>query len=162
MKVRIYATDTTTNNQGATVLEAYHEEKNEVGAWISFDKETEKQLTLAPNEKQNINFTITVPADAEQKVYFGGVLVENLNTTDKEMQENFVIKTNARIGLTTKIKVTNDPQPVKKTPPGQSSQLSPTPWTQIYFYTSLGLFVVVIGAFAINALRKKKHAHHKK
>lgn len=162
INVRVYATDTEINNQDQTVLKAYNTKRSDFGNWVSFDGEIEKNFSINPNEAKRINFTVNLPTDKALGKYYGGIMAENLGTEGKELESNVVIKTNARIGLFTKLIATDSPQPVLKQSQVTHSQ-PPTPWTQIYFYVSLGLFVLVVGGFAVNALlKRKKHRqkHH--
>lgn len=159
VSLRIYGTDTDINNQGDEVLRAYADRGENIGSWLSIDGKNETELTLAPGEIRDIAFSIAVPPETEQKKYNGGILVENISkNVNRELAENIQIKTNARLGIKTFVTVTDNPRVIKKL----SELRSGTPWQQTYLYVSVALFVIVIGAFAIHGLGKKKRAHHKK
>jgi hypothetical protein len=153
MDIRVYATDSTINNQGEKVLKPYDEERSDLGTWIFFEGAAEQKFTLAPKESKVLSFDIKIPEDTEEKEYVGGVMVEKLNTKDKKLQDSIVIKTNSRLGLGTKVKVTSTPETVPRI-----GNLEPSPdWRQTYFYVSLGLFVIAVGVLGAGYLRKKKH-----
>lgn len=149
-EVLVYPVDTKINNQNNIVLESRDESRDQVGKWVTFPDGEE--YTLNPKESKNIKFTISIPQDAEKKDYVGGIALENKNPNGtKEIQSGAVIKTNARVGIRTFVKVTDNPQPVAKlkiTPPNE--------WTKYYLYASIGLFVIVVIVIAAQNFKKKK------
>lgn len=159
MDIRVYSTDTTINNQGEKVLKPYDQERTELGTWITFDGTAEKKFSLSPKEKQTFSFNVEIPENTTEKDYFAGIMVEKLNTLDKEVQDNIVIKTNSRLGLGIKVKVTSSPEKIDRL-----ADYTPSPdWRQTYFYVSLGLFVIALGILGAGYLKKRRHhgkPHH--
>lgn len=151
ISIRVYAAETDINNQGETVLKGYNDERKDFATWVTFNKEKEGTFELAPLTETNLEFQVKVPENTSLDLFKGGIMVERLNTSDKEIKENFVIKTNARIGLGTKLVVTDNPQPPEYIIPATPS----TAWRQTYFYVSLGLFVVAVGVLTVTALKKR-------
>jgi len=146
-------------------LDSYTDEKNEVHFRASTDTQKEAGLWLVPEQKNVtlqagetglVNFSIIVPPSAKLGSYLGGlgVEIENIGT----MQKNGMnVAVNIRKVDRVNIKVTDNPQPIEKMPlPGLS-------WVQIYFYASLGVFilaVLIIGIIQIKKRRAKKRAAH--
>ncbi|MCC6643577.1 DUF916 domain-containing protein [Candidatus Peregrinibacteria bacterium] len=148
----LYAVDSGINNQNETVLMGKNDPKNLVGKWIKFD--STGVITLQPKEKKIVKFTITAPAEAEKKDYIGGIALERTDYTDnKEVQPGATIKTNTRVGIRTFVKITDTPEPIKKIPLPEPQ--NNTEWSKYYLYFSVGLFVIVLIGFSINAKRKK-------
>lgn len=155
-KIRIYAVDTTINNQNTEVLSPYTAPREDFAKWIAFENDQpELAIDIAPKETLIIPFKLKIPSDAEYRKHKGGIMVENLNTTDEETgHENIVVKTNARIGINSAVTITDTPKVFKKL--SEISKPGNAEWTKIYFYLSIGIFVVALGALLFNILKTKK------
>lgn len=93
--VKVYPVDSTTTSDGTFALANEKAVKNTVGAWIKMSTDL---VTLAPYEKKVIPFVISIPADAPQGEYSGGIIFEN--TTPKQLQnKNVNINLISRIGV---------------------------------------------------------------
>ena len=150
LEILVYPVDTKINNQKDTVLEERDESRDQVGKWISITDG--ENYTLNPHESKVIKFTISIPQDTEKTDYIGGVALERKNPNGtKEVQPGATIKTNTRVGIRTFVKVTDTPQPVIK------MKITPAnDWTKYYLYSSIGLFVIVVVAYVVVSLKKKK------
>lgn len=73
--VKIYATDAATNQAGSFTLKTAEEEQNGLGKWTEISK---SQITLTPNQSEEVPFQINVPADLSPGQYFGGILHEEV------------------------------------------------------------------------------------
>lgn len=105
--VKIYAVDATSNTSGSFVLKFTNDAQAGIGAWTEVKT---KQLTIQPDERIDVPFTINIPMDATPSQYFGGIVVEtgdglseeetkNINSTcvkDRTCGANVTVKT--RIG----------------------------------------------------------------
>lgn len=151
ISTRVYATDMVINNQGDEVAAAYESERKEFGNWVSFNKEEEIIIDLAPGEKKIVNFVINIPADTTRQEYRGTIMAEKLNTKDETLDSGVTIRSNARIGIKSFLTVTDNPREIPKLAPLKES----TDWRQTYFYVSLGLFVVAVGVLTVTALKKR-------
>lgn len=151
LKFSLYGSDGTRTAQGSFALETKSEESQEVGKWITFD---DKELTLNPGEYRKVKFHVQVPADAAEGTYSGGVSAEK--TRPDAQNPNVTIA--VRISLRVDVKVTVAPHPVAK----KYADLGENPFYQVYFWASLGLFVVSAGALGWSFYSDRKTAHHKR
>lgn len=77
--VKTYPADSTTTSNGAFALKGGEEPSTGLGSWIKLSTD---RVTLAPNEKKEIPFTITIPSFIQKGSYSGGIVFEN--TTPSE------------------------------------------------------------------------------
>ncbi len=123
------------------------------GLWIVPEFKT---ISLNPGEVALVNFTITVPKDAEMKTYLAGLSVETQKVGTIKQKDGMNLAVNIRKAERIEIKVTDNPQPVEKRPPPS------IPWNQLYFMASLGIFLLAILYIGFTQLKKhraKKRAH---
>lgn len=76
----LYGADATHSNQGSFALVNRTAQQRTLGQWIKFDQET---ITLNPNEKKSVKFTINLPTKTPPGNYGGGIAAE---TTSVEQQ----------------------------------------------------------------------------
>ena len=74
LRLDLYASDAITTSTGALDLLPAGEEPTGVGAWISLDS---SELAIAPLEFVDVDFTLTVPADAEPGDHTGGIVTSH-------------------------------------------------------------------------------------
>jgi hypothetical protein len=67
----LYATDAFNANDGGFALLNSAQPARDVGTWITLPR---KQVTIAPNKRLDIPFTLTVPVGAEPGDHIGGVI----------------------------------------------------------------------------------------
>lgn len=72
--LKIYAVDGYTTEQGGFALRSITDPKQSIGKWISLSK---SELTIQPGREIAVDFTYTVPKDAEPGEYAGGIVVED-------------------------------------------------------------------------------------
>lgn len=72
--------------------------------WVST---SEKELVLAPNESRNIDFTITVPADAPSGGYYGAIFFQSTEESAKD-GDDAQIRINTRVGMLVTLAVQGD------------------------------------------------------
>ncbi len=71
--VDIYPVDAITTSSGSFILKFDHEDQTGIGDWSSVEK---KQIKIKPDERLDIPFTITLPADLTPGQYVGGIVIE--------------------------------------------------------------------------------------
>jgi len=91
--LRLYPVDALVTKDGSFALKDESAPRQGVGAWVKL--ETDK-LTLKPGERRLVNFTFTVPPNAEVGDHMGGIIAERIDQV--EGQEG-AIKVKTRIGL---------------------------------------------------------------
>lgn len=100
LTVKVYPADSTTTSDGAFALESETDKRDTIGAWVKVDQD---MVTISPNEKKEIPFTISVPKDAQKGEYSGGVVFENTtpqNYQSKNMNLEVVSRLGVRVYLT--------------------------------------------------------------
>ncbi len=151
LKFSLYGSDGTQTAQGSFALKTKGEKALEVGKWITFD---DKELTLNPGEYKKVKFHVTVPGDATEGTYSGGVSAEK--TRPDAGNPNVTIA--VRIALRVDVKVTATPHAAAK----KYADLAENPFYQVYFWASLGLFVVSAGALGWSFYSDRKTSTHKR
>jgi hypothetical protein len=71
--VKIYPVDAISNNGGAFILKFDHEDQNGIGDWTEINQ---REITVKPDERIDIPFTITLPSDISPGQYLGGIVIE--------------------------------------------------------------------------------------
>lgn len=75
--IEVYAVDSKLSNIGQFALSAKDEEKKDIGAWVKFESGEEVvEVTLAPNSREKVPFTITVPKDADAGEHSGAIVIQ--------------------------------------------------------------------------------------
>lgn len=144
--------DESINDKGQRTFLLATDEQKAVGLWIEPEL---KELTLAPQEKKTFKFKVTVPENTPMGDYLGGVSVEAVNAGEIK-QDGQVLRINLRMVNHVRIKVTDSPQPIEKTPVNQ-------PYTTIYFFASLAAFLAFLVYLSLTQVKKhraKKSASH--
>lgn len=85
-------------------LESRSAETNEVGAWITLPKD---RLELPKHKEEIVEFTVTVPENAELDEYAGGVAIEEISDPSEAKEGEIQVK--LRYALRVYIKVTDNP-----------------------------------------------------
>lgn len=151
LKFVLYGSDGTRTAQGSFAVETDEQSADEVGKWITFEQ---KELMLQPGEIKKIKFRVEVPAGTAAGTYSGGVSAEK----SKPDTNNANITIAVRIALRVDVKVTEEPQPVAK----KYAYVDENPFFQIYFWASLGLFVLSAGALGWSYLKENRPKAPKK
>lgn len=86
--LKIYAADGSKTLQGGFAISLENEIQKNMGLWIKPEVST---LSLTPNQKKDLAFTITVPKDTAAGDYAGGIAIQEIDA--KTQQE---IKNSAR------------------------------------------------------------------
>jgi len=97
--LRIYPVDAVTTKDGSFAPQSEDAIKNGVGTWIKLPI---TELLLKPKEIKTVNFTITVPQDAEIGDHMGAIIIQNKKTTgtEKNTSVQVVNRLGARIYIT--------------------------------------------------------------
>lgn len=154
--VQLDGVDLLLTKEGKAGYKTRDAQQTEVGTWIKFQQPT---LEVPANQEINVDFTLTVPKDAKLGDYIGGVSTTYPGGTKKtDSQATIVI--DSRVVIKTNVKVTDTPQSIEKAP--IPPLYSPA---QLYFFSSIVLFILVIGYYLIKFILSKKKtghsAHHK-
>lgn len=72
---RLYPVDAVTGQTGGVIFPLRNVERDDVGGWITIHT---REVTLAPNESREVNFTVSVPDDARPGQHVGGLVAENV------------------------------------------------------------------------------------
>ncbi len=72
--IRVYAVDANNNESGNFILKFAKEEQKSIGAWTEVK---EKNLTIQPNQKIDIPFSIKIPNGISPGQYLGGIVIES-------------------------------------------------------------------------------------
>ncbi len=97
LTLKVYAVDSTKDNNGNFALRLENEKKTDIGAWV---KISSSEVTLNPGEHKNIPFTISVPGNAKIGDHSGGIvfqLAPQKSTNTKGMAINVVSRVGVRI-----------------------------------------------------------------
>lgn len=95
--VKVYPVDSTTTSDGGFALANENTPRKGIGAWVKINTDA---VTLAPNEKRVIPFTISIPANAQKGEYSGGIVFENTtpkNIKNKKVNINIISRVGVRI-----------------------------------------------------------------
>lgn len=137
----LYGADPTFSAQGTPAYKTRQAGGNGEGKWILFD---EPQVTLEPNEKRIVRFTLQIPENAPKGDYRAGIAMEKA-ARPSATQPGISIAT--RIILHAEIKVTDSPRAIPHADGTVSigeTEITPTKqadWRTIYFWISLVLFI---------------------
>jgi hypothetical protein len=93
----LYAAATVTTNTGSLAPAGREAEINGAAAWISLEQE---MIEVPPRSSAIVEFTVTVPADAERETHVAALLVE------REPQTGGLFGVTTRVGLWVRITVT--------------------------------------------------------
>lgn len=72
--IMVYPTDSLVSSGGAFACEQKAEQANDVGSWIKMDK---TEVTLPAQASETINFTLTVPKDADVGEHNGCIAIQS-------------------------------------------------------------------------------------
>lgn len=78
-KIKLYATDSTSNQAGSFVSKLETETQKTVGLWTKLEK---NEVTVEPNQTVEVGFSIKIPEQISPGEYFGSIIKEDLNTPD--------------------------------------------------------------------------------
>lgn len=148
----IAGVDPVQNKKGDLSFKLSSDQQEGSGNWIVPE---EKEIILAPHTKHDVKFQIIAPLDTKLGDYFAGIEAQQITTSQVKTAEGINVNVNLRILNKVNIKVTDNPHPIEKAP--ASNMFTPT---QLYLYGSMGLFVIVIGYFLVQATRKHKAKKH--
>jgi hypothetical protein len=97
--LKIYPVDAVTTKDGSFAPISEDSGKKDVGSWVNLPV---SELSLGPNETKTVNFTISIPKDADIGDHMGAIIVQNKNDSgEKEGTSMRVInRLGARIYLT--------------------------------------------------------------
>lgn len=91
----LYAADSTKSTDGGYACKQFAEPQTNVGTWITLEK---SEVTLEPNSKELIPFTISVPASADVGEHNGCILIQ-------EKEINRTMKPGVNLSLRTGMRV---------------------------------------------------------
>lgn len=81
---KLYPADARTSRYGGAEFGEESDEREEVGSWITLSS---SRLTLGPGESQTVQFTFSVPPDAQPGKYYGAVVVEAVEPITQPAEE---------------------------------------------------------------------------
>ncbi len=90
--VKLYPVDATTTKDGSFALKGEEAKREGVGAWV---KLSTNKVVVPPKGKKVVEFTISVPRNAEVGDHMGGVIAERLG----QLKSTGPLKIKTRIGL---------------------------------------------------------------
>lgn len=90
---KIYPVDATTTVDGAFALRGENEQRDDVGSWVSLEKD---RVRVAPESEEEVLFTISIPEGAVVGDHLGGIVLENLEM-GKGKGVNVITRVGARI-----------------------------------------------------------------
>ncbi len=90
--VKLYPVDATTTKDGSFALKAETAKRSGVGAWV---KLSVNQITVPANGKKIVEFTISIPKNAEVGDHMGGIIAEKVG----QLTKSGPLKIKTRIGL---------------------------------------------------------------
>lgn len=97
----LYAVDGVTTNTGAYTCKQKSEAKISIGKWITLSEET---ITLAPTEKKLVDFTLTVPENADVGEHNGCIVFESADDEGEAVNGGAVrLRTRSAIRVATTI-----------------------------------------------------------
>lgn len=140
-----YTVDFFTQENGVQAYKQKDEPKENVAAWSTLSLEN---LALKPQEKNNLDLTITVPPNTPLGNYKGGVAIETLQPSAKYPG----IKIARRVIMSVKIKVTDNPQILARV--AEANIFTSTP---LNVWISIGIFAASM-AYFIYAQKSEKNA----
>ncbi len=88
-------------------LKSIGEEQSNIGKWLTFEEEN---INMEAESTENIGFTLTIPADTKNGVYWGGAAT----TEGYGLDESIGVATEVRIVSRVKVVVTDNPQIIEK------------------------------------------------
>ena len=97
VEVEVYPVDATTTKEGTFTLKQKSESYESVGGWVEGLPLT---MNLQANERQIIDFSLTIPEGTEPGDYLGGLVVQKKTSDPTKMQVSSVLRTGVRIYLT--------------------------------------------------------------
>jgi hypothetical protein len=145
--IKIYGTDSGTNDKGSLAFKLSTEKQSEAGRWIT---PLQPNINLEPDQSINTEFTVLIPPDTEPGEYLGGISVEISNIGTQTNESGGKVQVNIRKIEKVYIKVTDNPQPIEKMPPPS------IPWKYYYFGGSAGIFILAITYLFISKAKKGK------
>lgn len=140
-----YAIDFVTKENGTKTYKQKNEPRENVAAWSTLSTEN---LSLKPNEKKNLDLTISVPSNTPLGDYRGGIAIETLQPSAKYPG----IKIARRYIMSVKIKVTDTPQVLARA--AQANIFTSIP---LNVWISIGIFIASM-AYFIYAQKSEKNA----
>lgn len=151
-----YGADGMLTQDGKDSVKSRTAEQTEIGSWLKVEN---PKFTLRPDETKELEFTMTIPEDAEFKEYKGGIVTERLASASPDAP----IKVNIRNASSLQVLVTDEPLPV----PLEGNIYQPTfwdsPYINYYFWISLVLFLssIILLAYSERQDKKKKKKQQK-
>ncbi|MFC1750898.1 hypothetical protein ACFL2V_19070 [Pseudomonadota bacterium] len=139
---KIYAADEILTEQGTKGCVLDNQEMKEIGAWIAFDDLLYK---FSAEEDKFIDFTISIPEDAEMGDYRGCIAYSQ----SSEPEEGKISSAVRKI-IFVEIKVTDNPREIERKILERT--FAPT-W---FFYTTLGIALLAVIIIWIDKSKKRK------
>ncbi|MBO0869035.1 MAG: DUF916 domain-containing protein [Micromonosporaceae bacterium] len=96
----LYATDAFNDASGTLTLLPANQKPTDIGSWVS---DLKKTVTLAPNERANEPFTLTVPSTATPGDHAGGIIA-SVSIQGKNSQ-GALVKVDRRLGIPLNLRV---------------------------------------------------------
>lgn len=97
-------------------MKSRYDEQAVVGKWISVE-ESKKEMDVPAGEMKEVNFTVTIPAETENGVYWGAIAVsEFVGSKEGEVGsgDSSSVATEIQIAARVKITVTDSPKIIEK------------------------------------------------
>ena len=93
--LKVYAADSLKTSQGGFALANEDAPKTGLGSWVALSA---SEITLGPNEKKTIPFTISIPQQAPKGEYSGGIIFQE--TKPQQLSNNGIgINVISRVGV---------------------------------------------------------------
>lgn len=97
-------------------MESRYAEQSAVGKWISVE-ESKREIEVAAGEIEEVNFTVTIPADLAKGEYWGAIAASEIVSQQNEGvdgEETSAVATETQVAARVKITVSDSPKIIEK------------------------------------------------
>ncbi len=95
LNIKIYPVDATTTSDGAFALLNENQRQSDVGSWVQMSKSL---LTIAPRDRQEVPFTITIPKFATVGDHAGGIIIQEAKPPSSSSTSGIGLNIVSRVG----------------------------------------------------------------
>lgn len=140
-ELTIYGADGFTDANDKSAFKTNGEEMAEIGAWVELESSS---YTFDPQETKKLSFIIRIPENTEEKIYKGGLALEQMFNSQATVQ------TALRVMKNIELKVTQNPQDIPKLKV-ETPAFEPT----LFFWITLVIFILSMTYVIVTS--KKNH-----
>jgi hypothetical protein len=144
----LYATDAYNDGEGGYALRTSDEDPSDVGSWVTLGG---TQVTIPPNSRADIPFSIQVPGDAEPGDHAGGIVASLRSSTTNESGGSVAVE--QRVGTRVYLRVPGELRPsltISDLSASHASGLNPVAGQPVQMtYTVANTGNVILGAHSL-------------